>query len=102
PVNLGWVAVFPALGDVIVTDGTAAGTSTLTSFPSSDVVTVLGAAGSYVYFYTVPITAQPGVQPQLWKTDGTAAGTTLVSDLAFCASTGCGESDFYLMSGIAS
>ncbi|MGH7297631.1 MAG: hypothetical protein ACRELB_22025, partial [Polyangiaceae bacterium] len=100
PVNLGSAAIFPSGSDLLITDGTSAGTSTVMSF-APNYVRDIGAAGSYVYFYVVPFTAQAGVQPQLWKTDGTAAGTTLVADLTFCPSSGCSQSDF-LMNGIAS
>lgn len=99
-VNLGSSAIFPSGSDLLSTDGTSAGTKTLMSF-SPNYVRNIGAAGSYVYFYVVPFTAQAGVQPQLWKTDGTAGGTTKVADLAFCPSSGCSQSDF-LMNGIAS
>lgn len=101
PMLLGSKAIFPSSSDVVVTDGTSAGTSTLKSF-APDFVRTIGAAGSYVYFYVVPFTAQAGVQPQLWKTDGTAAGTTLVMDLPLCPSSGCSDSSFSIDKGIAS
>jgi ELWxxDGT repeat protein len=101
PINLGSVAVFPSVSDIVVTDGTAGGTMTLKSFAPNFVRTI-AAAGTYAYFFVMPYTAMAGVQPQLWKTDGTAAGTTLVTTMAECPASGCGDLDWGIYEGSAS
>jgi ELWxxDGT repeat protein len=58
-----------------VTDGTLAGTTLITAFPFE---TFLGEVGSNAYFYRAPALGNPG---EIWKTDGSVAGTIKIADL---------------------
>jgi ELWxxDGT repeat protein len=62
------------------TDGTQAGTTLITAFPFE---TLLGEAGSNAYFYRAPATGNSG---EIWKTNGTAAGTSKIADLQVAGS----------------
>ena len=80
-------------GQPWITDGTEAGTALIATIttPSDTPPTYWGAppegftaAGSVVYF-----TADDGVHgSELWRTDGTAAGTTMIKDIATGTFTG--------------
>ena len=81
--KLGSELVFPSLSSgsptMMATDGTAAGTRALATFtgvPAS--MAEMVSAGSAVYFAAT----QSATGRELWRTDGTALGTTLVRDIA--------------------
>jgi ELWxxDGT repeat protein len=63
---------------LIRSDGTAAGTVRINALPQAPTPANLTASGSKLFF-TVPIVSGPS---QLWTSDGTAAGTVKVLDLA--------------------
>jgi ELWxxDGT repeat protein len=64
-------------GKLYLTDGTAAGTTTLHDFSAGGTVSNLRSAGSLLFM--VGRDAANG--RELWKSDGTPAGTTLVKDI---------------------
>jgi ELWxxDGT repeat protein len=73
------------------TDGTAAGTTLIAAlgplapepfgFPQRP-LTSTARLGNRLYFAGTPTGAGPGVGGELWATDGTAAGTVLIKDIA--------------------
>jgi ELWxxDGT repeat protein len=67
-------------------DGTAAGTQRITtvylpSFSASDSARPLAAAGGHLFFRTLKAPGTNADRHELWKTDGTPAGTVLLLDV---------------------
>ncbi|MCC6673445.1 MAG: hypothetical protein IT458_20475 [Planctomycetes bacterium] len=86
----------PGVGtELFVTDGTAAGTALVkdlypgTSSSSPQSLTVYA---GLLYFTALDGTATTGTGRELWRTDGTTAGTTLVADLNPGTGSGAGSS----------
>ncbi|MEZ5962466.1 MAG: hypothetical protein R3F56_01345 [Planctomycetota bacterium] len=72
--NVNGRLLFASGNDLLVSDGTGAGTTVLRTFTSVGGVVAAGAVGYFV--------ADDGVAGrELWQTDATAAGTRLVADL---------------------
>jgi ELWxxDGT repeat protein len=90
---------FPTTGDLWRTDGTPAGTTFIEDFRysrffSAASVCVLAQLNGYVFFTAE---APPDGAAGLWKTDGTAAGTTQVLDAA--SNPLAGPSSMVLLNG---
>jgi ELWxxDGT repeat protein len=68
-------------GHLWKTNGTAAGTVPLGSFPTGDLVTQIAPLGGALYFFTSGFSGESSVR--LWRTDGTDAGTVQVREFAF-------------------
>jgi ELWxxDGT repeat protein len=80
----------PGLATLWVSDGTAAGTMPIPGVPETANVDALAVFDGHVYF-TVnegsKSILQPGDRAQLWVTDGTAAGTRMVTDVGAADAT---------------